>query len=794
MELFIQNEAQCGQAPRVKGISPLLAALLARRGAADAAAMRAFLEPDIASLFDPFLFSGMEAAVSRIRAAIEGRERICVYGDYDVDGVCAVSMLLLCLRKLGADACYHIPSRHNEGYGMNLGAVEALAAQGVKLIVTVDNGVKAHEEAARCYELGMELVITDHHISGETLPRCEAALCHTLPGEAYPNRDICGAGTAFKLVQALCGFDEARRYFPLAGLATVADVVPLLGENRVIVAEALRMLNAGDAPTGLLALGREVNKEGKFSAYHFAFGFAPRLNAAGRIADASLCVELLCCAEEAEAARMAATLSHLNAERQSEELAICAEAYAVLNAADLTERHAIVLKGDWNSGVIGIAASRIAEKYYRPAILFSQKDGVLTGSARSIKGVHIYAALLQCAGLFIRFGGHAAAAGVTMDEANYDAFCARFEEAVRFVAPDEALFVPRRTYELEAPLEDVDMGFAEDIERLAPFGEGNPRPLLRIRDAHLRGLKRMGDGSHLRGTLTANTATRPCTLFNMGDAWETLLAMDRCDLLCAPAVNVWNGTRSLQIQLKAVRASCPGDTDAYIDAHAPKFVDAISRNIRYNTIRDDLALEKVAPDEWLCGALTHAQGTLILCFTASGAKRLLQSRDVYACMDVTFFKEPKQACAYNAAVLAPVLDEMEPWRYRRVLVYDTPVLPGVAKRLRELLPDAQIMTGEAHAADTEEIVEALRMDRARMALLYRALRQADRQFYNREELADYLCRKTDLARPLCALGVDIMLELGFAHAHNGIVFVPDAPSRPLEESAIYRALQALQDA
>ncbi|MDD4074998.1 MAG: single-stranded-DNA-specific exonuclease RecJ [Eubacteriales bacterium] len=795
MELFVQNEAYSGQAPRIKGVSPMLAALLAKRGVVGAAAVRAFLEPNTEDLFDPFLFSGMADAVSRVRQALDRHERICVYGDYDVDGVCAVSTLVMCLRRLGAEVCYHIPSRHNEGYGMNIGAVEALAEQGVRLIITVDNGVKAYDEAARCYELGMELVITDHHISGETLPRCAAAVCHTLPGDGYPNKDICGAATAFKLVQALAGFDEAKRYLPLAGLATVADLVPLLGENRVIVSEALRMLNRGEAPAGLLALAREVGGNGIFTSRHLAFGFAPRINAAGRLGDASLCVELLCGEDEAETARIAAALSALNAQRQSEELSICAEAYAALDASDLTERRTIVLKGDWNSGVIGIAATRVVERYYRPAILFSEKDGVLTGSARSIDGVHLYAALLQCADLFVRFGGHAAAAGVTMDASHYEAFCERFEAAVRFLAPQEAAFVPKRAYELEAPLEDVNMGLAEDIERLAPFGAGNPRPLFRIRGAYLRNLKRMGDGSHLRGTLAAGTATRSCTLFNMRGAWDALLAMDRCDLLCAPAVDVWNGARSLQIQLKAVRASLPDDTDAYIDAHQTKFVDAFSRNILYNITRGDLAFSHAAADEWLKAALDeHGAGTLTLCFTPAGAKRLLCSMDVYARMDVAFFCEPKTSCAYNAAVLAPVLDAMEPWRYRRILVYDTPVFPGVARRLQEIAPHAKLVLAKTREADAAALREALYLDREGMALMYRAFRLAKRRFYNREELADFLARETRLSRTLCALGADILLELGFAHAHNGIELIPDAPKKPLEESATYRALQALRDA
>lgn len=786
MELFKKKQdISTASIPQVAGISPLLAEMLVRRGATDAASIQEFLNPNIAHLCDPFLFADMAKAVSCVKSAMQAGEKICVYGDYDTDGVCATSILYLCLQSLGADVCYHIPSRHNEGYGMNKAAVEDIAKGGTKLIITVDNGIKANEEADLIYALGMRLIITDHHLCGDILPRCEAAICHTIPGDPYPNKDICGAATAWKMACALVGMQAAVQYLPLAGLATVADVVALLGENRILVAEALRMLNNGIAPLGMLKLGEHVSKDRKYSAFNFAFGFAPRINAAGRLADATICVQLLCSTDEDEADQIASTLDSLNAERQAEEKEICDAAYAMLDSTDLTDAHVIVLKGKWNRGVVGIAASRIAERYYRPTILFSESDGVLTGSARSIKGVPLYEALVLCADMFTKYGGHAAAAGVSMRVENFEAFKKKFEGAVKLVAESETVFIPHQEYEADVTLEDVTMELAEDIERLAPFGEGNPSPLFRVQNATITDIKRMGDGSHLRAILSGKTASAPCVAFKMGDRYNELMSMGACDVLFAPSINEWRGNRSLQIQLRAVRASMPADPSSYIALQEETFLCAFAKNLKYSVVE---AAQTPSVGEYASDESRRGCGTLILCFTAQGAKELLKTEDVYMNMDVRFCYMPKSACAYNTVVFAPVFDFMEIWRYKHIIVYDTPVYNGILAKLESMAPNAQIQVG---TGDSSTLIRGTRMDRESFTEFYRAFRNSDRTFYGREDLVEFLCALTNKPKPVALVGIETMLELGFAREKGAeILLIQDAPRRNLNESVIYNAAQA----
>lgn len=789
MQLFEKIETTEMSLPHIDGISPMIAALLSRRCAMDEKSMRAFLKPSLQQLHDPMLLKDMKTAVECIKDAVEQGERICIYGDYDVDGICSVSMMMMCLKGLGADVRYYIPSRHNEGYGMNAGAIDALSKDGVELIITVDNGIRANEEAELCYAKGMRLIITDHHLCGEKLPRAEAVVCHTRTDDTYPNGNICGAGTAYKLIEALIGKKKALAYLPLAGLATVADVVPLLGENRVFAALALERINAGECGLGLKTLARRARPGKSLNAQDIAFGLAPRLNAAGRLEDASLGVELLCNSDEGFCAETAEKLEKLNMKRQGEETQICAEAFAILDKSDLTDKRSIVLCGDWNSGVIGIAATRIAERYYRPVMLFSQNDGMLTGSARSIPGVHLYAALLPCADLFTRFGGHAAAAGASMEEKKFDEFCSRFEESIRAVAPMEA-FVPRKFYELDAELNDIDMNLAAQMEALSPFGEGNPQPVLHVPKAYLRNLKRMGtDGTHLRGSLCSADSAKPCVFFGMGEEIDGLLEMDSCEALCEPSINCWQGTESLQLRLKAVKARLPEDADIYIAAHREKFIDAFSRNILYNDNCLFIPQKLERADEWLEDALKKdIAGVLVLCCTAEGATRLLRQKGLCEKMDIRFFSEIQKPCAYHAAVLAPVLDKMDPWRYRQILIYDAPPAKGFAEKLHALAPKAEIYLGEGDGIVEKE---ALRFSRERLKPMYLAFKRANRSFYNRQELCAYISEETQTPEYLCRLGVSIMLELGFACDDGGVRFVSDAAQSPLENSETYRALQAI---
>ncbi|MDR0840375.1 MAG: single-stranded-DNA-specific exonuclease RecJ [Christensenellaceae bacterium] len=784
MVLF-ERTTEYTQGERIEGISPRVAQLLRARGAHTRAEMEAFLHLSAAQFHPARLFMDMDKAVACTRDAVRGGVRVCVYGDYDADGVCATSIMLRCLQKLGADAFYHIPSRHEEGYGMRMESVRALKEQGAGLVITVDNGVKSPDEIALCNELGIRVVVTDHHQCGDILPAAEAILCHTREGETYPNHALCGAGTAFKLAEALLGEKEAEEFIPLAGLATMADVVPLLGENRALVAVALAMLNGGACGVGLRALGDVVRTDTRaFTARDLAFGFVPRLNAAGRMEHASICVELLCTPDAKRAAEIADRLNELNHRRQAEENAICAAAAEMVEADDLTDKRCIVLKSAaWNPGVIGIAASRIAERYSRPTLLFSEKDDILTGSARSVPGVDLYAALRQNEGYFLRFGGHAFAAGVTMQADLFEAFAANLDAAFHRVE-DALLFVPRARYEAELELPELTLQLADALSQLEPFGEGNPQPAFKIEGVLLRNLARMGaERTHLRATAVKGDCYTELVAFGSGHRFEELLDMERCDLIGVPTVNEWQGMRRLQLRVSTLRACAIANPAAYIAQRADKFADAFSQNILYNK---GYALPSQEPTELLPALVRGGNGAMALCATAAGAERLLKllaQEGLFDRVDVSFFANRASPCAYPAVVLAPVLSALELSRYRHILCFDG-ALEGFAQKLRELAPQAALYAGPC------EPLPRIAFTRQDMADCYRAFLRAERRFGGAPELTDYLASVTGKPAYIAMLAVRVMLELGFAQQAQGIAVIQNPPARDLMESPTFAALAA----
>lgn len=775
---------------RAAGISPVLAKLLCARGVCNEESMEAFLYPSLDALSDPFAMKDMDKAVARIARAVQAGERICIYGDYDVDGVCAVSILFRYLRALEAHVSYYIPSRHEEGYGMRITAVEKLAREGTQLIVTVDNGIKSQAEVAHCYVLGMEVVVTDHHLCEDTLPACEAVLCHTRPDNGNAGKDLCGAGTAWKLVMAMAGLEAAKTLIPFAGIATVADIVPLLGENRIFVAEALRMMNERECQVGIEALGRLVSPQWRFNARSIGYGLGPRLNAAGRLGDAAQGVQLLCTDDPEEAERIAEALDERNRERREEEQRICDALFAELDAADLSQQRGIARKGDWNPGVIGVAASRVAERYTRPTILFSEKDGLLQGSARSIAGVNLYAAIERCTGHLIRFGGHEAAAGATMEGAEFPAFQNDFDTALREIAPDET-FVPRAFYELEMDFASLNMELALSLERLEPFGEGNPTPLFLSSDVRLQGLRRMGDGSHLKATCIQGASYFEAVMFGMGARMDEFLDMDHADILYTPRVNELRGERSLQLQIVQVRPCAPAEPLAYLARHKSKFADAFSKNILYNNMVKP-SCPIVSPKDWIEIHMDGGiAGALLICFSPQGAAAFLQDYGERKDLCPHFFTVPDTPCAYNALLFAPILDGLCIHRYRHILIMDSPVSAGIEAKLRGLAPKAEIVWGGLDGR--RELLEPLRLDRAALGAAYRCLRGETRPFYNEAEAADRIAAGTDFSLTSSRLCFQVMGELGFLarDPKRGLSLLAAPPKRALEESPTFSMTAAL---
>lgn len=499
------------------GCGVLLRRVLAARGCKDAAAAHQLLEPSV-DLSDPFLLRDMDKAVARIEQAIEAEEPIVIYGDYDVDGISATAILYECLSSQGAYVRCKLPTR-GSGYGLTRPALEALARKGFTLVITVDNGISAVEEAACAKELGLDLVITDHHLPGETLPDAVAVVDPKRADDESPFKNLCGAGVAFKLCAALEGCDPAElleMYGEFVALGTVADVMPLVGENRVLVREGLALLQDTMRP-GLHALLESGGYAGKpVTTDTVSYGLAPRLNAAGRMDNASVALKLLLCGDEEQATGIAARLAEINTERQQTEQDVFAAACRTLETdpARLQDRVLVVSGEDWHPGVIGIVAARLMERYSRPVLVISLHEGEGRGSGRAPDAFDLHSALAACAGHLTRFGGHAAAAGIEIEEEKLPAF----RQAINEWAAQHAARPAPVTLQLDAvvTLEELDLPNVQELTRLAPFGRENPTPVLLVQNAVVDGVWAMGaEGRHTRVRLRQGNHTLFASLFGI---------------------------------------------------------------------------------------------------------------------------------------------------------------------------------------------------------------------------------------------------------------------------------------
>lgn len=482
------------------GIGSLLARILVGRGYDEAEKAQALLEN--APMSDPFLLKDMDKAVERIQQAIDQGEPIVIFGDYDVDGITATALLYEYLHNLGAEAVRcRLPSREDDGYGLNKTVLDKLAAKGYHFVITVDNGISAIEEAAYAKELGIELVITDHHLPAERLPDAVAVVDPQRKDDESPFKGLCGAGVAFKLCAALegCSAEEMLDYCgDLAAIGTVADVMPLVGENRTLVREGLAQLQDTVRP-GLAALMQAAGVgEREVTAETVSFALAPRLNAAGRMNDAALALKLLLCEDEQRAEEMAEELSQKNQERQTAEQNIMQQAQQQLNEhPERIQDKVILVWGEgYHPGVIGIVASRLVELYAKPVIVIGIQNGEGRGSGRSVPGFNLHAAIGSCADLLVRYGGHALAAGLTVQQQNIEAF----REKINAWAAKEYPILPSQPFQLDVPVQlaELTVQEIEGLSALAPYGNGNPSPVFLLENVILDGVYPVSSGRHSR--------------------------------------------------------------------------------------------------------------------------------------------------------------------------------------------------------------------------------------------------------------------------------------------------------
>ncbi|MBT1071729.1 single-stranded-DNA-specific exonuclease RecJ [Pelotalea chapellei] len=543
---------------------PILLKVLLRRSISSYEDALKYLSPGLRDMLDPLLLKGIEPAVRRLLSARQAGETVCIYGDYDVDGITGTALLVSFLREVGFCCHYFIPNRFDDGYGLNRDALgHIIEKYSATLIISVDCGITSIDEALFCRQKGVDLIITDHHTPREAIPDAVAVINPLQPGCTYPFKSLAGVGVAFNLLIALRailreeGFfgaangPDLRQWLDLVALGTIADVVPLIGQNRIYAFHGLRHLSSS-AKVGIQSLKRVAGIGGIVSCGQVGFLLAPRLNAAGRMESAVPGVELLLGAGEKETFEIATDLDAANSERQAVERRIFEEAVEMVEASRCYPAcRSIVLASDsWHQGVVGIVASRLVERYHRPTILIALTgDGIAKGSGRSIPGFHLLNALTSCSDHLARFGGHSYAAGIGLKEELVDTFAAAFEaESSRLLNPED--LIPTLIIDAEAHPENVTIELARELKRLEPFGAGNPEPVLMMRGLTIIERRVVGE-NHLRLRLSRDGYIFYAIAFRMAER-ETAGMMD---IAFYPEINEWNGSSSLQLRIKDLRPS-----------------------------------------------------------------------------------------------------------------------------------------------------------------------------------------------------------------------------------------------
>ncbi len=553
------DESVIGELCRAFGIPALVARVLAVRGYSDVRAADGFIHKERIALHSPLFLADMDKAVARVRRALESGEKITVYGDYDVDGITSTALMVRALGAMGADIDAYIPDRRGEGYGVNCSALDKIAARGAGLVITVDTGITAAAEAEYAAELGLDMIITDHHECKDALPKAEAVVNPKRPDCPYPFKELAGVGVAFKLVCALTGGDEAvlNEYGDLVALGTIADVVSLTDENRAIADRGLKKMNE-NPNLGLKAVLASLGGGKKWdSSSVVSFSVAPRLNAAGRMSSAMTAVELLLTDSPARAAELAAALDGENRRRQAEESRVFEQAVEMIYQNDLFGKKALVLaKRGWQHGIIGVVASRICDRFSRSCVLISVEDGGLCkSSGRSVEGMNLFDALSSCGDILEKFGGHAYAAGFSIKEENIPELDRRLNEFAEKVLTGEPTAKVR--IDTEAELSELTLDSVQKIEALRPFGAGNRTPVFALKGLTLGDVRTLSGGKHCRLIGEKDGRQIEMIAFGMGGLAGEFGQGDLVDAAGELNINSYNGTDRVQLVLADLRPSEP---------------------------------------------------------------------------------------------------------------------------------------------------------------------------------------------------------------------------------------------
>lgn len=519
--------------------------------------VRIFITPTRDDFHDPFLFTGMDLAVERIIEAINNKEKILIYGDYDVDGITSTTVLKKYLMDMGIPVDTYIPNRLHEGYGLNKNAIDTIKERNIDLIITVDCGISAIEEVDYAVSLGMDVIVTDHHEVGEKLPNALAVIDAKRKDNTYPFRSLAGVGVVFKLIQALSikleiKPEEYLKYLDLVCVGTISDIVPLEGENRTIAKLGLMLIKV----TRNLGLRELIKSSGykEIDSNTISFGVAPRINACGRMGHEEEALKLFLAEDLESATQITKELNEYNTLRQSTEKAIYEEAVQEIDRNHLDEKNSIVLGGKgWHHGVIGIVSSKVTDKYYKPSILLSFEDDIAKGSGRSVPGFDLYEGLTKCEDLLEKYGGHSMAVGLTLKKENLEKFKERFEQIAKEKNIKE--LVPIIYIDDELKLKDINMDLVKSLSILEPFGEANKVPLFLIRNLKIDSIRALSEGRHLKLTLRDENFVINAIGFELGYLAEEYRIGDRIDVVGTLEINSFNGFSSIQINMKDIRKS-----------------------------------------------------------------------------------------------------------------------------------------------------------------------------------------------------------------------------------------------
>ncbi len=557
-EIYNVDEESVDNLSNKYHINKLLATILNNRGIVTEEKIRLFLNPTRNDFHNPFLIKDMEKAVDRIIKAIENKERITIYGDYDVDGITSITVLKSFLQERGLEIAQYIPNRLTEGYGLNIEAVEKIKKRGCDLMITVDCGISAIKEIDYANQLGIETIVTDHHEPGQELPKAMAVIDNKRKDSTYPFRELAGVGVVFKVIQAISiklGLKEEEylKYLDIVCIGTISDIVPLVDENRVIAKLGLLLIKQ----TRNIGLRAIINMSGykEIDSNSISFGIAPRINACGRMGKAEDALELFLSKNINEVCQLAQKLNEYNKERQETEKAIYENAVEAIERENLQKNSAIIVGGhNWHHGVIGIVSSKITEMYFKPSILLSfEDDGIGTGSGRSIPGFDLHEALSKCNNSIEKFGGHSMAIGITIKKDKFEDFKKQFEQIAEEADIND--IIPIIKIDAKINFENINKEMVDSLKELEPYGEGNKMPIFAFKNLKIDSIRSLSDGKHLKLTLKEGNTVINAIGFNMGHFINEYRIGDKVDVAGVLEINHFNGVESVQINLKDIMKS-----------------------------------------------------------------------------------------------------------------------------------------------------------------------------------------------------------------------------------------------